>query len=184
MAILFLIKILIHLNWKVENLVISQSGHAENPFANVLSFNSQKSCQVIVWPCWKTLWDLQKVFQHDHTVIWKVFWELKVKKSGHAEKLELASNSMKNPSQVIPISYLIIICIYFSSVLYAGSPCLMRISLVNFFTAIFVSGFNVKFWSFFAFEGVLEFDVRRWLDNFSFVLIQRHPYLNTFLFIL
>ena len=94
--------------------------------------------------------DLQRVFYHDHTVIWKVFWELKVKKSGHAEKLELVSNSnsMKNPSQVIPISYFIIICIYFSSVLYAGSPCLMRISLVNFITAIFVSGFNVKFWSF------------------------------------
>ena len=93
--------------------------------------------------------DLQKVFQHDHTVIWKVFWELKVKKSGHAEKLELVSNSMKNPSQVIPISYLIIICIYFSSVLYPGSPSLMRISLVSFFTAVFVSAFNVKFWSLF-----------------------------------
>ena len=38
----------------------------------------------------------------------------------------------------------------------------MRISLVNFITAIFVSVFNVKFWSFFAFEGVLELDG---LDN-------------------
>ena len=63
---------------------------------------------------------------------------------------------------VIPISNFIIIIIYFSIVLHAGSPRLLRISLVNFITEIFVSWFNVKFWSFFAFEGVLEFDG---LDN-------------------
>ena len=56
----------------------------------------------------------------------------------------------------------IIIFIYFSIVLNAGSPCLLRILLVNFITAIFVSVFNVKFSSFFEFEGVLELEG---LDN-------------------
>ena len=62
----------------------------------------------------------------------------------------------------IVIFFFIIIFIYFSIVLNAGSPCLLRISLVNFITAIFVSVFNVKFSSFFEFEGVLELDG---LDN-------------------
>ena len=65
-------------------------------------------------------------------------------------------------SSFLHISNFITIFIYFSIVLNAGSPCLLRISLVNFITAIFVSVFNVKFWSFFAFEGVLELDG---LDN-------------------
>ena len=41
----------------VKNLVKSQSGHTEKPFAgwHVISFKSQKTCQITEWSCWKTL---------------------------------------------------------------------------------------------------------------------------------
>ena len=82
----------------------------------------------------------------------KVFWELKVKRSVHAKK-PFTGHSLFLSAMLSPYIF-----IYFSIVLNGGSPCLLRISLVNFITAIFVSGFNVKFSSFFEFEGVLELD--------------------------
>ena len=47
-----------------------KSGHAEKPFAALSHFSKNLSLQITC--------DLQRVFQHDQSVIWQVFWFAKI----------------------------------------------------------------------------------------------------------